>query len=175
MNRRELFKLVGMGLVGVIAAPFLQKSDVIGSPVQVVSAADLAKQYPPVGPWQMIAWQEQEFTDELGRRCESWVDRIGFCGIFQDQETRELRRNAVRFEWTRSRSDHRADASRMLRAWGDHLNANWPPDLCRRPTQWFDVFDQHGKLVGWHFDDRWKDSDYAGYRALGYGAVARSR
>jgi len=55
------------------------------------------------------------------------------------------------------------------------LNANWPPDLCRRPTQWFDVFDQHGKLLGWHYDDPWRDSDYGGYEALGYGTVARSR
>jgi hypothetical protein len=55
------------------------------------------------------------------------------------------------------------------------LNANWPPDLCRRATQYVDVFDYSGALMGWHYDDRWKDSDYDGYEALGYGTVARSR
>jgi hypothetical protein len=56
MNRRELFRLVGMGVAGVIAAPFLPKSDVIGSPVQGVSVADLAEGSPLAGPWEMIEW-----------------------------------------------------------------------------------------------------------------------
>src|ERR1700730_2970155 len=128
MTRRDLMKLTASALGAVIFVPFIRQA-------QVRAAVEVAAKAAPAGPWQMIAWQEQEFTDELGRRAEWWVDLVGFCGIFQNQETRELRRNAVRFEWTRSRSDHRADARRMLRAWGDHLNANWPPDICRRATQ----------------------------------------
>lgn len=64
-------------MAGVIVAPFLPKSDVIDSPVNVVNAADLAEVYPPPGPWQMIAWQEQRFEDEVGRR-PGWNNMIGF-------------------------------------------------------------------------------------------------
>jgi hypothetical protein len=46
---------------------------------------------------------------------------------------------------------------------------------CRRAAQYVDVFDDSGALVGWHYDDLWRGSDYGGYGALGYGAVARSR
>jgi len=49
------------------------------------------------------------------QRKQVWINRAN-----------ELRRNAVRFEMTRSRSDHRADAIKMLRVWGEDLNANWP-------------------------------------------------
>jgi len=98
------------------------------------------------------------------QRKQVWINRAN-----------ELRRNAVRFEMTRSRSDHRADAIKMLRVWGEDLNANSPPDVWRRATQTIEVFDQHGKLLGWHYDDLWRDSDYCGYQALGYHAIGVPR
>jgi hypothetical protein len=163
-------KLTASALGAVIFAPFIRQAQGHAATAAVTKAA-------PAGSWQMIAWQEQRFEDELGRR-PGWDNMIGFCGIFQNQETLELTRNAVRLD--SGPGNHRLAgnhtfAKNRLRIWRDRLNANWPPDLCRRPTQWFDVFDQHGKLVGWHYDDPWRDSDYGGYEALGYGTVARSR
>jgi len=162
MTRRDLMKLSTSALGAVIFAPFIRQAQGHAATAAVTKAAS-------VGPWKMIAWSEQEFEDELGRR-PGWDNMIDFCGIFQDQETLELRRHAVRLDsgpGNHRLEENRAEARKRLGAWCDDLNNNWPPDLCRRPTQWFDVFDQHGNLVGWHFDSLWRDSDYGGYHALG--------
>ena len=143
MNSRDLLKLSAGALGAVIFGPFL-------GPVQGRAATAVAKAA-PAGPWRMIAWREQEFTDELGRRCESWVDQTGFCGIFQDQETLELRRHAVRLD----QPADRAEAKRLLRVWGENLNLNWPPEIWRRATQTVEVRGEHGELVGWHHDAPW--------------------
>ncbi len=118
----------------------------------------------------MIAWQEQRFEAELGRR-PGWDPYTGFCGIFQDRDTLELRRHAVRLD----RPADRAEAKRLLRVWCDDLNAHWPPDVWRRAAQQYWIYDQRGKLVGWHFDDRWDERSYGGYRALGTGCRISSR
>jgi hypothetical protein len=165
MNRRDLFTLVGMGLIGTVAAKCLPGARAH----RVKPVVPLPR--PPTGPWRMVAWREQEFGDELGRRAEWWVDQIGFCGIFQDRETLELRRQAVRLdshpEVRDNRQDNRTYARKLLGIWCDDLNADWPPDIFRRATQQYWIYDQHDELVGWHYDDPWLDSDYGGYHALG--------
>ena len=159
MNRRDLLKL-GAGALGAVLFGFL------GPRVGRVAATvgDETAKAAPVGPWRMIALVESE---------------VGFCGIFRDQETLELRRNAVRFdhhpEVTGSRLDSRAEARKLLKAWCDDLNANWPPDVWRRAAQQYWIYDRHDELMGWHYDDFWKDSDYGGYRALGAGCRISNR
>jgi hypothetical protein len=168
MTRRDLMKLTASAIGAVIFAPFLGSA-------QGRAAATVAAKAAPAGPWRMIAWVEKEFTDELGRRCEGWVDHTGFCAVYQDQETLELRRNAVRLDRhpdvRDNYRDNRAYAKNLLRIWCDDLNLHWPPDVWRRATQQYWIYDQHGKLVGWHYDAQWPDHSYGGYLALGHGAV----
>jgi hypothetical protein len=161
-------KLTASALGAVIFAPFIRQAR--------GRAATAVAEAAPAGPWKMTAWQEQRFEDELGRR-PGWDDMVGFCGIFQDMETLELRRNAVRLNsgpGNHRLKGNRAEAKKRLGAWCDDLNAAWPPEVWRRATQRYEVFDQRGNLIGWHYDARWDECSYGGYGAIGDHAVEAS-
>lgn len=164
MNRRDLLKLVLALFPGSRLFPRTGNTAAGGSSASI--PGDLSA---PVGPWKQIALREQDFEDELGRR-PGWDPYTGFCAIVQDHETLEFRRQVVRLD----QPADRAEAKRLLRAWCEDLNAN-PSDVCRRATEQYWIYDRHDELVGWHYDERWRDSDYGGYRALGVGYRSSER